>query len=219
MTRILYGMLAAVLLLGCTAAVAEQGRPNHATGFQGEALIDTRGAAVLILIDTDKGGRDGFVDQWFRLESEAALPAVADHITAAHILQTAGYVRIVAPERRVAYDFVISGTGPVPDPPAGFTSVRVEGYGISHTQGPTSIQIPDLRRNQVTAFDCEACGPLEPCDDCGGAGGMSCTAGGEGSTSCSINSGTLSCSASCGQGYYACCNYTAYAVSCKCYRS
>lgn len=225
MTRIVHSLLAAVLLLGCASIVAEpdRSRPKHVSGFLGEVLIDTKGSTVLVLIDTNKGGKDGRVDQWFTLEAEGPVAAISEHVTAAEIAQSDNFVRVIVPDRRVAYDFVIGGTGPVPDPPAGFTAIRVEGYGLSHTTGPTTIEIPRIRRDSVTAFDCPGCGIVYPCDGCdpgdGGGGAATCTAGGTGSTACSITSGNLSCSANCGQGYYACCNYTAYAVSCKCYRS
>lgn len=40
-----------------------------------------------------------------------------------------------------------------------------------------------------------------------------CIAGGPGSTSCSMEAGGISCSVSCGGGYYSCCSLTS---GCKC---
>lgn len=222
MTRIVDAVLAAVLLLGCTTVVAESdpARAAHVESFTGEVLIETRGSSVVILIDANKGNRDGFVDQWFTLQSEVPPPALSEHSSAAQIVLGEGYVRIVAPERRMAYDFVIGESSPASDLPEGFRSTRVEGFGLAHHRWQTSIRIPNIRRDGITTYDCEGCEVVFPCDGCDGTesgASVSCQAGGVGSTSCSVTSGSLSCTANCGPRYYACCKYTAYAVSCKCY--
>lgn len=50
-----------------------------------------------------------------------------------------------------------------------------------------------------------------------GGDGNTCQAGGTGSTSCTIGSGGNTCTATCGTGYYACCNLSP--LSCRCYRN
>lgn len=224
MTRISHTVLATILLLGCATVAAgpDPARPAHVQSFMGEVLIETRGSSVVILVDSNNGNRDGFVEQWFTLQSEALPPALSEHLTAAQIVMGEGYVRIVAPERRMAYDFVVGESRPASSLPAGFSSTRVEGYGLAHHRWQTTIRIPNLRRDGITTYDCEGCDAVFPCDGCDDAeagGTVSCSAGGVGSTSCSVSSGSLSCTANCGPGYYACCNYQAYSVSCKCYRN
>lgn len=214
-------VLGVVLLLCCTSMVAAGPPSNHVESFTGEVLLDAKGSIVVVLVDANKGGRDGFVDQWFVLQTAGTATPVFDHATSAQIVHGEGYLQIINAERQTVHELIISDDVRSPAPPAGFTVVRAEGFGLSHNISKTSVKIPDIRRNSATAFDCVGCDEFnlcyDFCDGGGGTGAVSCTAGGTGSTSCSITSGTNACSADCRQGYYACCNSTAYAVSCRCY--
>lgn len=217
MTRFTQAVLIAVVLLGCTSVVAG---PEHSESYSGEVLIDTRGNAVVILIDTNKDGRDGLVDQWFTLETAGSMVPVSEHMTSAQIVHTAGYLRVTAPGQRVIYDFVVAGQDRALEVPGGFTKIRSEGYGLSHNMSPTNIRIPKTRGDSVTAFNCEGCEIFYPdFGDSGGSGQTACASGGRGATACSSATGTQSCSITCGSGYYACCNSNSYSATCKCYRN
>lgn len=212
-------LLVAIVLLGCSVAVAEPDppRPDRVEGFTGEVLIDTRGFHVVVLVDTNKQGRDGVVDQWFILQSTGAPPALFEHIRNAQITHSEGHLRVVSMDRRVAYDFALADHPRQAGLPPGFTVTAVDGYGLSHNIGETAVRIPAVRRGWVTTMDCEGCDVVYPCDGCdGGGGATSCESGGQGATSCSISSGTKSCSITCTGAYRACCNTTATGVSCKC---
>jgi hypothetical protein len=208
-------VLMAVLVLGCASAVASP--PNHVESFSGEVLIDTKGSAVVILLDTNREGRDGVVDQWFTLWS-ADPPAISEHLTNGQISFSGGFLRVVSPEQRVIYEFAVAGYGRPANIPAGFRAMRVEGHGLTHNSGETTVRIPSIRRGSITTFDCVGCDIVYPCDGCTEAGGSSptCDSGGQGATSCSVSSGSRSCTITCSAGYYSCCNTTATSVSCKC---
>lgn len=217
MTRFTQAVLIAVVLLGCASVVAG---PEHSESYSGEVLIDTKGNAVVILIDTNRDGRDGLVDQWFTLETSGSMVPVSDHATSAQVVHTSGYLRVTLPTQRVVYDFVVAGQDRALDVPAGFTKIRNEGYGLSHNKSVTTIRIPKIRRDSVTAFNCEGCEIIYPdLGDYGGGGQTVCAAGGRGATACSSATGNQSCSITCGSGYYACCNSNSYSATCKCYRN
>ena len=220
MSRAAYALLLSGVLLGCSVAVAQPDppRPNRVESFTGEVLIDTKGYHVVVLVDTSSGGRDGLVDQWFILTSTDIPPTLFEHLKAAQILHSDGHLRVVSMDRRVAYDFVLADQPRQADLPTGFTATHIEGYGLSHNLGETTIRIPQVRRGWVTTADCEGCDVVYPCDGCdgGGTGASSCESGGQGATSCSITNGSKSCSITCTSSYRACCNTTATGVSCKC---
>ena len=217
MTRFSQVILIAAVLLGCTSVVAG---PEHSEGYSGEVLIDTKGSAVIVLVDTNKGGRDGMIDQWFTLEASGSIVPVSDHITSAQIVHTAGHLRVISHERRVIYDFVVAGQDQAWEVPGGFTRIRNEGYGLARNMSPTTVRIPKIRGDSVTAFNCEGCEIFYPdLGEAGGSGQTVCASGGRGATACSSASGTQNCTITCGSGYYACCNSNSYSATCKCYRN
>jgi hypothetical protein len=215
MSRLAHAVSIAVVLLGCTAVAAE---PEHFESYTGEVLIETDGAEMVILVDTNRdGGRDGLVDQWFTLQSADAIVPVSEHLTTARIHHAPGYLRVTSLDRQAVYDFVVAGQERTLNAPNGFTTIRSEGYGLSHNFGKTEIRIAGAARGgRVTTLDID---PEYPDTGGGGGGATACGSGGPGSTSCSASSGNESCSVSCGQGYYACCNSNSYLATCKCYRN
>lgn len=209
-----------MMLIGCSPVVATAGPAagQHVESYAGEVLIDSKDARVIVLVDTFKGsGRDGVVDQWFVLQAEEAVPPLAEHLENAQIVHSAGSLRIVSHGNRVLFDLIVSGRGSAAEVPANFKATTVEGIGLSRSTGETTIRIPKVRRDGLTAFDCEGCGPMDP--DYGWGGSGSCASGGTGSVSCSASTGTYSCSVSCGPGYNACCNAMIGGVSCKCVKN
>jgi hypothetical protein len=208
-----------MVLIGCSPVVvtADPGTGKHVESYTGEVLIDSKDARVIVLVDTFKGsGRDGVVDRWFVLQAEEALPALAEHLETAQIVHSPGHLRIVSAANRVLFDLVVPGHQQPTEVPENFKATTVAGIGLSHNTGETTIRIPKIRRDGLTAFDCEGCGPVDPDY---GWGASSCASGGSGSVSCSASTGTYSCSVSCMNGYYACCNAMIGGVSCKCVKN
>lgn len=217
MMRLMCAVL--TVLIGCSpvVATADAVTGRHVESYTGEVLIDSKDARVIVLVDTFKGsGRDGVVDLWFILQAGEAVPALSEHFQSAQIVHSPGYLRIVSPGNRVLFDLVVPGHQAPADVPENFRATTVEGIGLSHNTGETTIRIPKLRRDGYTAFDCEGCGPMDPDF---GWGAASCASGGSGSVSCSASTGTYSCSVSCISGYYACCNAMIGGVSCKCVKN
>lgn len=152
---------ALVLLIGCwpVMATAEVRRDGQVTSYSGEVSIDSYGARVIVLVDTlEAGGRDGVVDQWFVLQAEEAMPPLAEHLENAQIVQSAESLRIVSHGNGVLFDLLVTGRGSAAEAPANFNTTRLEGIGLSHYKGETTIRISHIRGDGLTAFNCAGCG-------------------------------------------------------------
>lgn len=214
MTRI--GCTLLVLLLGCTPVIAG----DHAEGYTGEVLINSRDGAVMILVDTFKEKRDGLVDQWFTLQTDDGGAVLSEHLGVATVVHASGYLRVISAEHQTVYEFAVPGNERTEALPEGFTVVRREGYGLARNAGPTNVRIGKLRERGITIFECTlGCDPIYPdFGDYGGGGYTACMSGGPGSVSCSVTHGELSCNVTCGQGTYSCCNF-APAPNCRCVKN
>ncbi|HEX8618884.1 MAG TPA: hypothetical protein VF911_14970 [Thermoanaerobaculia bacterium] len=208
------------LFLACASTSTSNASENHARARsdRGEVLIFSDAPdRVVIAIDTLYHGADGMVDQWFVLQTQgpSADPGQV-HFGVADIRYREGVLRIISPTERVVYEFAVANETMADDVPAGFRRVLVEGYGLSHNVGETTVAVGTPGRGKP---GCEECQSLnQDWGDAGdtGGGGEACNAGGANSTSCSYSSGTRSCQVTCGAGSYSCCKVTTTGVVCKC---
>jgi len=213
-------LLVTVLLAGGSIFAESARSPaRDVESIWGDVLIQSAGSGrVQVLVDTFKGGRDGFVDQWFTLEAEdAALDPVSIHLPVAEILHYEGGMRITSADHGTSYDLVVADFERTLPNHQHFPVQRFVGFGLSHNIGDTGLRIPKFKRNASDAYDCESCLVQDPSPG-GGSGGAACGSGGPGSTSCSVSNSTNSCSVSCASGYYACCNVIVDFTSCRCVR-
>jgi hypothetical protein len=204
----------AMFLLACSPALAKSPKPDHVETYLADVVIRTDGAQVMVLLDTilDAGTPpDGEIDQWFTLQTaEPVLTPVTAYLERALVVHTSRALRVTTSDQR--YELVIEPSGM----PELVLATRVVGIGLSHNRGSKGPKIKDQldRKGQVVPA-CDWC-VFEQDPGTGGSGGAACRSGGPGSTSCSATRGTDSCSVTCANGYYACCNALPGAASCRC---
>lgn len=163
--------------------------------------------AVVIGIISERGKEEGNIDL-FRLETESALQPLNVVLESASVEYRGGELVVMDATSRTFYTFSVSGAEfTAPRAPEGFNSVRFVGYGLDHSIRPMSEVHPSKGRAIKAQEDpCEMTVCFFDQDPYGGGGGggggSSCNSGGHGSTSCSVNG----CSVSCSTGYYACCS-------------
>jgi hypothetical protein len=217
--------------------------PERGT-FHGETAVEASGSAIAIYVDTN---RDASFDERFVLEFESVDPpnpeadtkrerelddfgggdGIADreipaplYFENATIEFAPGYVRVSAGAE--AFELFVEGTQSATWNPSGARVWRRAGYGLTRHDYESGIAISRPNRTRsITSEFCDAstaCDP-DPTDGGGGSngGGTLCDAGGPGSTSCSVTSHALTCTSSCGSGYYSCCMYGS-PPKCRCIR-
>src|SRR5688572_5813408 len=94
-------------------------QPAHARRDIGEVLIYSDGPDRLVVaVDTDLGKRDGFVDQWFVLQTNAPVPATRVHLRVADVRFRDGLLRVISLPERTVYEFAVddAGSGPPLEP-------------------------------------------------------------------------------------------------------
>jgi hypothetical protein len=158
-----------------------------------------------LVVAVDTGRKDGFVDQWFVLQTLAPVPATRLHLAAADVHFEPKLLRVISHGDRAAYDFAMNDAGPGAALPAGYTLKRTTGYGLAHNVSGTEIRLPK----------CENCESLVE-DQPDTSAGASCDSGGPGAMSCSVTSGKRSCFTTCPSGFYACCTVATTTVTCRC---
>lgn len=215
--RIKRALTSALLLslLAATQLIAQAPGLNRdrARRDMGDVVIFNQGLDRLIVaMDTDTSGKDGLVDQWFVLQTLLPAPETRIHLRAADVVYKEGLVRVTSHQDHKVYELALEGAGAGTPISAQYEVARTEGFGLSHNTGDTT-----LRLDADQCADCETLtqdwGELG-----GGSGAGSCTAGGVGSTSCSLGEGNKNCSVTCTGNYYACCKTLANgSVSCSCY--
>jgi len=216
-------VLALVLVLLSSALYAAKSVPNgplpapdEYTVLAGKVWIGTIDAHTIGVVVNDGGGAYRHL---FRLWTEASVKTFQVTSQSASIEFRGDELVIMAADQDFFYALVTaSGAAHAPRQPAGFTGARYVGYGLNHEIRPVVGQKGGSGRH---------IGALDSCDDDGsclfnldygaGGGGMGCSAGGSGSTSCSISNGYGSCSVSCSTGY-ACCKAATSSnnASCSC---
>jgi hypothetical protein len=195
------------------------GRSRDVETYLGNVLIRTDGVRVYVMVDTldDKtDSTDGYVDQWFILETkEPLMTPISALVPDAQIIHSSGVLRVKSTQRR--FELVLEENERSPQPPAGLATTRAAGIGLSHNSGVTNVRIPDrLERDGKLSTFCDECGVLNPDPGGGAGGGAACSSGGTGAVSCSVSNGPNSCSILCASGYYACCNAVPGAAYCRC---
>jgi hypothetical protein len=205
---------AAVLmsLVACGRLVGEPpAAPNSARHDVGEVLIFNEGLnSLVVAMDTDH--KDGFVDQWFVLQTLAPVPETRVSLKVADVLFREGLLRVTSKTDQTTYELAVSGAGSGAQVEPGSKIVRTEGYGLSRNVGETTLSISP--KDKGTCDTCESL--TQDWGELGGGGGGSCESGGLGATNCSLSSGTKSCSVTCDSHSYACCSTTPTGVSCRC---
>ena len=202
-------------LLLCTWDVRVHADPRNARAVaKGEVIIFSYTAdKIIVAVDTSERGADGFVDQWFVLQTSLVpntqLPI---HIPHAELDHGPGLLRVISPSDHIVYEFATTGVVSESKLPAGFRVLRTEGFGLSHNNGDTTVRVASANRRDS---GCETC-KVQDWGEVGGGASSTCDSGGPGSTSCSSSGGGTSCSVTCSAGYYACCTAAAGLKNCKC---
>jgi len=152
----------------------------------------------------------------FRFWSNESLPSLDATYNAATVEFYGNEVIVVAPEAQTILRLGVGQTQSHPHSlPEGFSSTSFAGYGLNHEIRPAGQKRPTGSVSPYLNCDPD-CG--EPIFEWPSDSATDCTAGGTGSTACSISSSGVSCSASCEIGYYACCKSGWGGVSCTCIR-
>lgn len=190
--------------------------------YTGEVVIETASdGRVLVTVDTTSPASpaDGIVDHVFVLQVGAeAAPAVSRSLASAQVLHREGHLQISTKEGETWVLTLESG-----DRIESREATTIAGFGLSHHSGDFSTLGTDaspwgLIRHFSDPAATESRSPSYPgqspeglCPD--GGGGVYCTAGGCGASQCSLSTGTITCSVTCNEGHFACCNQGG---SCKC---
>jgi hypothetical protein len=229
------------------ATVAQGG---EVTSLTGTVAVETlHGRQLLVAVDTANEGRDrdGVIDHLFRFSLETPL---AEPISLAFEQATVevhgGVLRLSAPEAERVLLLAVGGALPpgerVGRPgrdqsapggtnrPARYRIALVHGIELATYFGLPALRLDDFLRDPAggphAVFMADDIGDVpggdvDHDDTSSGSSGGGCTAGGPGSTSCSVTCGDRpGCSVSCASGYYACCKCGSYisAPSCTCKR-
>jgi len=203
----------ATILLSLLVCAPLLARPAHAQRDTGEVLIYSDGLDRLVVaVDTDAGAKDGFVDQWFVLQTNEPAPETRVYLRVADVQFRDGLLRVISQPERTVYEFALDDADPGAPLTPEYMLVRSVGFGLSRNVGETTLRVaPDRDR-------CETCESLTQDwgEIGGGHTGGPCTSGGLGATSCSVTNGTKSCTITCNSVSYPCCTITASGVNCQC---
>jgi hypothetical protein len=210
-----------LVFIAASAFAAKSGpqNPPEAADYAvlaGKVAIKTYGDHMIgIAVHDQRGDTAGWL-HLFRLWSESSLAPLSLTLDEASVEFRGGEVVVMSGEPRAFYVFgTVEARFGAPRAPAGYDGAQYFGYGLNHevraarSGKPGGIAIAECDDPFLCPFE------QDPGD--GGGGTPSCSAGGVGSTSCTVTSGGNSCTASCASGYYACCNFGP--LSCRCYRN
>jgi hypothetical protein len=170
---------------------------------------------LIVAIDSVRGGvRDGFADVAYVFYSEGPAPDFRFQAEHANVEDIGGkQLVIVANGQHLV--FAIGDETPVKRSENAF--VFANGVGLARYWGDHVSGMRVAANDGTTAQ--VGCGGEADGGECysdwslgSGGGGSSCSSGGRGSTSCSIEATVMNsggaCSVSCQPGYYACCTYS-----------
>lgn len=206
--RLLYLALVAVTL---SAPLVHAGTPTVPVSFEGDVRIqsNSRGELVVALDRIDTGRGAGWADYVFVYGNENSPIFGVDRLEFdAHVEWERNRLRVLAADGHVLVDLHV-GAG---RPEAAELAARARGFALQENHYIAVGYGP------IVSFDAELYGTLNP-------GSSLCGSGGVGSKSCSVTCaasfGPLgglsdSCSASCSEGYYACCRCSAGDATCYC---
>lgn len=210
-----------ILLLSCLPAGIVAQVANES--WTGAVVIESvRPDEVLVAVDTLNEGRDedGIVDRVFWYTAQGPLGTVlSQRIEKANLEFGAGVLRITSPDDPEVF-FLFSvrerrrerPSGQAVGANGGHENVFTNGLALAtYTLAPGKADFDNLK-SIIEAVDTE----YQDYTSGGSGGGTICTAGGMGSTSCSIACSGLSCSVACASPSYSCCSCSGGAPSCRC---
>ncbi len=211
-----WSVLGVILFLGCLpGTVVAQGENASWTGA---VIIESVEAdRVLVAVDTLNEGRpeDGIVDRVFWYTARVPLETpLSQRIDKANLELGAGVLRITSPDDPNVF-FLFSVREKVRErsgPNGSRANVFTDGLALAtYTMGPDKANLDDVKSIIEADIEYQDYTP-------GGSGGgnVTCSAGGMGSTSCSIGCSLGSCSVSCGSPTYSCCGCSSGYASCRC---
>jgi len=182
------------------------GTMNFAVGKKGN---------IYLVVDTDKEGNNGQLGKRAIILQRGSKEVAFDLTNSKETFEfIAGPEAILINSVETGQRFLLqvqTGGGQVfaQKLPQSYGSYKtISGYGLSYQFG----DIPASALSYVGSVSPRKSARLAWEEEDGG-GAATCTAGGVGSASCSLGSGTNSCSVSCQSGYYACC--TGSGCTCK----
>ncbi len=239
-------MAAAFVLAACDDQKPTSPLPTTAAAINGSvaarrpyiAFVDSLGTASgsiviqgsadrkAILVGIDTVPQNGSVDKLFVLQSESVLDAPDLSEFAGRISYRNRFVRVTSASG-IVLALRIGSDRPLPDEIQA-DALTLKGFGIVRRNGAYALAGGRMNTsdiNRVFSLSCNrpalfhfSLRPLDP----------PCSAGGPGSSQCGINCNQPpgdpgwfipSCSTSCGDGYYACCNCLVGGADCTCKRN
>jgi hypothetical protein len=211
-TRTRYLAIAVILFVttGCQLIAQPPGQPHSVQHDVGEVLIYNAGLNTLVVaVDSSTERKDGFVDQWYVLQTAAPVADTRIHLRIANVSFRDGILRVISHPERSIYELALEGVNVEAPPAPGYTTSRTEGFGLSRNTGQTALRMPTDDGGESLSDDW---GEI----DGGGMGATLCESGGLGATQCALGVGTKTCSVSCTSPAYACCYKTTTGVRCQC---
>jgi hypothetical protein len=186
-------------------------------------LSSLNGRDVIVALDAVTP--DGISDRVFRLQRNDELDASLSRLAAAVWLHDAALrfdrrsVQVV--HRDFSASLLVEGAPYAGQERFGADAARsvmefqavLTGYSLQRSGGGWEMSVAGLRAGEAQGFPCGPRGLPASFATVAGLSFNRCSAGGEGATQCSIEIAGGSCSVSCGNGYYACCNVLG---GCKC---
>jgi hypothetical protein len=215
MRKSLVVTVAVVVLLVSLPAGAGSPSPADYALMHGSARIVTVSGTMLAVVVTP--AQNATLRHVFRIGFDAPVSTLRVAIRSASVEFRGGELVVMAADEQLFYRFIVKGQeSPLSRAPRGFTAAEYAGIGISHTilhvdDPPSTPPSSDVS----TADFCSDCELTYVGPDDWALGAVSCSQGGAGATSCSVEALGFSCSVSCASGYYACCNVR---TGCKCVR-
>jgi hypothetical protein len=218
MRRALLFLLASLLAASAHAATSVARTPTEAADYTvlaGKTVIKTYGERMVgIAVYDPRDSRIHLFRLWTNEAPAAALNIVLEN---ASVEYRGAELVVMSGEPRSFYVFGTAETRfTAPRAPAGYSGLHTIGYGLNHEIRAAAPARTGRVRATEECSDPFLC-PFDQDPGGGGSGGGSCQSGGPGSTSCTVNSSSGSCSVSCSAGYYACCNFDP--PRCNCNRS
>jgi len=196
--RILMSAVVVVLVLAVTG-LAGLGRPQASFVTTGQIRITTApdGLSALVSVDAERpGGPDSVVERAFLLQATQPLD-VAFEGPATLVFTASRLIVMETPE--VGWVFSVIGKDAEPMAVASALTI-VPVVGLAHYWGRSIDVTHEELATQLFARLCE-----RGAEDERGPGCEDCTFGGPGEVGCEITCPEGSCSATCGDGYHACC--------------
>ncbi len=204
-------VLLGILLLAASLHASAAPAPSEPGLYHGRTVVKSFGDhRVAVAIDDGEG-----FSHIFRFWTDDSLPTLDASYASAKVEFFGNELRVIVPQAQNVLRFNVGRSQRPYEGPEGFNMTGYSGFGLNHEIRPAGTK---RAGGSVTPYsNCEPnCG--EPIFEWPDDGVSDCTAGGAGSTSCSVTAYGVGCTASCDLGYYACCKVSLGGVSCSCVR-